>query len=94
MSDTPKSLKQLWALDEAPEHDAAFNITVIARLDRRRFRRALLDLLPMVLAIALSTVWVAPALARVTARPVWWLLLAGVVVGVSAMALETGRDAA
>ena len=65
MSDPDALLADLWAADEPPEHDHAFVIAAMERVERRRFQVNLV-LLAVAVAIIGVVAWaVAPVLAVV-----------------------------
>ena len=52
----PGDVKALFALDEAPAHDTAFALDVLARIERRQFRAALGEGLSIALAVGVLTI--------------------------------------
>ena len=68
-----EALKAMSAADAPPAHDPAFEIAVLARIERRRFHRALLRNAAVTLASAMVLVLTMPQLA-----PLWQ---AGVAAG-------------
>lgn len=67
MSDADRLLAELWAADEPPARDAAFLISALQGLERRRFWLGLASLVPLALAAAAALWALAPHAAAVVA---------------------------
>ncbi len=62
MNETPESLKALFALDQAPAHDPLFVLEVLRHIEKRRFWSALVEAVPVVMAIGVVAWAMAPML--------------------------------
>lgn len=60
-----EKLKELMAADAPAAHDLVFQLDVMARIERRQFRRALLTNVAMALLAALLLALIAPTLQQV-----------------------------
>lgn len=96
MSEADAMLRTLFAADEPPARDPAFTLSVMERVERRRFRNEILMIAPVFVAVCVVLWAVAPMLTELAVQ--WMGPLAqgailpvlAVVVTLSALAF-TGR---